>query len=189
MKNEWIYPEKVIKIMRKDYNDLDINRLAIGLVKPNSKVLSVGCGAGREVKYLRSIGCDITAVDKNKEFISSSMKIEFNAKYIHGNVLDINLKDRFDYIIILYNTINAFDSKDKRKKLIERCNDWCNKGGKIIIVYKSVYGSYKYLIYFWLKQSYYCIFPFEVNYWFENTDFKWEQIKYNNARLLVGKKE
>ena len=53
------YRPRVEEIMSSGYEPLSAARLALGLVKPDSTVLSIGCGSGREVAFLVSIGCKV----------------------------------------------------------------------------------------------------------------------------------
>src|SRR3989344_6968026 len=92
--------------MQKPYEDTDPNRLALGLVKPKSKVLSAGCGPGREVKFLLDLKCKVLGIDHSEKMIELSRKLEPKAKYIAGSIVNFKSKDKFDYILCLYNTIN-----------------------------------------------------------------------------------
>ena len=116
------------------------------------------------------------------------MEIQEQLDKMQKDILKFNSKEKFDYILILWFTINAIDSQSKRRRLMDKCYKLCKKGGKLIIIYKSGYRSYKYLLYFWLKQSYYCIFPFQVFSWFDNNKFNWKQKNIGSSVIVVGEK-
>ncbi len=120
--------EKYLDVLKDDYT-LSVMLLALRMVKTNSKVLSIGCGAGREVKYLvNELNCNVTGVDYDEEMIGYSKKIEPKAEYICQDALKFIRKDNYDYVVCLWNTIN-FLKKSERKKLIEVCYKNLKGGG------------------------------------------------------------
>src|SRR3989338_4219045 len=98
--------EKYLNVLKDDYM-MSVMLVALRMVKTNSKVLSVGCGAGREVKYLvRELNCDVTGVDYDPEMISSSKKIEPKAEYFCEDALKFVREGKYDYVVCLWNTVN-----------------------------------------------------------------------------------
>jgi len=186
--NKWKYPSKLLKDMQKEYSLTDNNRLAIGLVKPNSKVLSIGCGPGREVRFLNRIGCDVTAIDIREDYLEASKEVEPNAEYILSDCVNYKSKDKFDYVICLWNTINAIPLQESRKRFIENSYNNLKDNGILIIVYKPIRSAYLYWLKFWNGFSYYPLWPNQVKYLFKDTGFKTKITRICNSRLLVAEK-
>lgn len=76
------------------YTQKDKNLCEILKLKKNKKVLSMGCGAGREVKTLKAMGMTITAVDIDADMINSSKKIEPRANYQKEDIIKFLERER-----------------------------------------------------------------------------------------------
>ena len=128
----WENDKNYIKTLQEYNSDpLSSSKIAIRIVKPNSKVLSAGCGAGREVKFLvRELNCKVTALDISKNMIEMSKKIEPKAKYIQGDMASFLSEEKFDHIVCLWNTINFIPNLTLRKKFIHTCYNNL-RGGEI----------------------------------------------------------
>lgn len=69
------------------------------LVKPNSKILDVGCNKAEILDYLPQVS--YCGLDVNKPVINALRKRGLRAYYADLNTDKIPVKDKFDYIIIL----------------------------------------------------------------------------------------
>ena len=103
----WENDQNYINVLRTiPSNPLSTWRLAMSQIKPYSKVLSAGCGAGREVKYLvRELKCKVVAVDHSKRMIQLSREFEPNAKYILGDMAEFKSRNKFDSVSYTHLTL------------------------------------------------------------------------------------
>jgi SAM-dependent methyltransferase len=173
------------KKLQEGYN-LNADLFALALVQNKKKVLSLGCGAGREVKELIKKDCSVTAVDIDKEMIESSQKIEKKANYILGDFTNKEILKKidsdFDYILLLFNTINYL-KKEEKSNLIKNCFLKLNSQGKIIIVTADLACSFRYLL---------SNLKHRRGYYFLKKEYKiWEKISLENKKsfeiINVGK--
>jgi len=110
-------------------------------IKPNSRVLDVGCGFGRHIKILAGFSKEIIGVDNNENMIQKAKQNlpDFkNVKLFLQNAKKINFdNDSFDYVICMTNTFGDFfegDSfKDIRLDVLKEMKRVCKEGGKIIL--------------------------------------------------------
>lgn len=110
LKNKNMIPNKHNQKMKYDYNmDFnDINSQPYNIakfIKPKSRVLDIGCSAGRLGKYLREqLHCYVIGIDINPEYRSLCEKNldEFYILDVNNfNLLEDFLKDRnFDFVIL-----------------------------------------------------------------------------------------
>jgi 2-polyprenyl-3-methyl-5-hydroxy-6-metoxy-1,4-benzoquinol methylase len=73
----------------------------LALKYPNGKVCDVGCAQGNISLTLGELGCDVTAVDINPDYIEySKMKYEFgNVDWVTGNIEELEFQETFDIVI------------------------------------------------------------------------------------------
>lgn len=70
-------------------------------IKPNSTVLDVGCGSGVLSYLLSKKGCKVTGVDIDKNRVNFCKKRYPNIKFLQQDILKLDLKDKFDYVLCL----------------------------------------------------------------------------------------
>lgn len=170
-------------------NPTDPARLAIGLVKPKSKVLSCGCGEGREVKFLKNIGCKVVAIERNLFILEISQEREPDAEYVLGRFSDFIRPDTFDYVLCLSNTINQTPSIAERKRFIENSYKNLKKGGKLLITTEHAFsrkGAFIRWLFFRNPRFYH---PNQIDCWFKNINFRSiHKIKIGHSTLIVAEK-
>lgn len=186
------YDKLLEKTEQEEYKDTQPERLALGLIKLGSKVLSCGCGSGREVKFLVRLGCEVTAIEKDKRKIKLSKKIEPNAIYYKTDMVTFDKEKEFDYITCLFNTINELKSIDERRSFISNCYGLLKKGGKLLITTTHMFSDLNKLKRKLFgkvdsKQDRY-YFPSQINRWFQDTEFKVSKIKINRTLLIIAEK-
>jgi SAM-dependent methyltransferase len=190
--NKWIAKwdnEENFNYMQKPYEDSDVSYIAINLIKNNSKVLAVGCGSGREVKFLvKERYCNVTAIDISKECVSRSKKFEPNAKYLVADGITKRFENKFDYVICLFNTINYFENEEKRSEFIRTSYDNLKEGGKLIIVTSNAFSAKGKLIRKLLSGKDFHYFPSQIDRWFNGTYFNYKIIKVDKQRLIIAEK-
>lgn len=175
--------------IEEDYSFADNSFIAINLVKPNSKVLSAGCGAGREVEFLvKERNCKVVAIDNQEEMIELSKKREPNAEYHVASITEyMDKPESYDYILCLWNTMNYLTFQE-RLEFIDCCEHNLKIGGKLIIVSGDLSGSWRYFLHnIKYRDSYY--YPHsQINKWFESTKSKLFINKINNSNLIIAEK-
>ena len=189
MHKEWETHQNYIKTLQEDYKLTNPSRLAIGLVKPNSRVLSCGCGAGREVKYLVSIGCEVVAIDNSLKMLKLSKMNEPNAFYKLVDMITYKEEKRFDYIICLWNTINHLKDLEERKQFIKTCKYNLKDGGNLIIITKHKYTNIASFVRSVLSNKDYYFSPKQIDYWFKNMSMVVSKVNIANNVLIVGEKQ
>lgn len=70
-------------------------------IKPNSTVLDVGCGSGVLSHLLSQKGCKVTGVDIDKNRVNFCKKEYPYITFLQEDILKLNLKERFDYVVCL----------------------------------------------------------------------------------------
>lgn len=130
-------------IRSEEQTELEVDFIIKNLkLKPNSKILDLGCGDGRVTKALTQKGFQVTGIDLNQYAIekANSNKSE-NENYICQNILDINYKEEFDAILLIFNHFAIF-SKFEVTKLIKKIEQALVRDGKLLIETASVYQGY-----------------------------------------------
>lgn len=64
-------------------------------------VLDLGCGLGYFCDYLQRKGFDVLAIDIREECLRESKRKNKNVKFIQADITKINLKEKFDTILLL----------------------------------------------------------------------------------------
>ncbi len=186
----WESNPEYMEFMIQDYKNTDPNRLALGLIKRKSEVLSAGCGPGREAKFLvRELDCKVTAIDHSAKMIALSKKTEPKAEYFVASIVDFKAKEKFDYILCLYNTINYLSGFRERKIFVRNSYNSLKQGGKLILVTKHKYTHLGAFLRALFSNKKFCYSPKQIPRWFQGLRFKLEQTKIGkDAILLVAEK-
>jgi len=105
------------------------------VIKPNSNILDVGCGFGKNIKVITGRAKKIVGIDYNKEVLEvakKELKKYHNVNLFLENAKKMHFQDNtFDYVICMGNTFgNMFSIKSQALKEMKRVT---KRGGKIII--------------------------------------------------------
>jgi len=118
-------------------------------IKPNGKVLDIGCGTGYPIaKYLSEKGFSVTGIDISENMIGEALRLEFpNTEFILCDFFDYQPMEKFDGVI-------AFDSffhfpKQKQAEIYPRVSKWMNNGAYFLFTHgkseneliDSIYGE------------------------------------------------
>jgi SAM-dependent methyltransferase len=126
----------------------DPNLELIDELNSGKKILSLGCGGGREVKELVQRKHKVTAIDLSENMIISSKKIEPNAEYFCADAVEFarekGFKLKFDYILGLYAFLGYVD-KWLMRGLIKDLMQMLNEGGSFVLELRRVTESPKYI--------------------------------------------
>lgn len=189
MKLRKIMDSAQIKTTEKYVEELSPYCLALHLVKPGSKVLSAGCGAGREVYFLSNIlNCEVTALDHNIEILNKSRFLNPSVDHILTDIAEFRSNKKYDYVVCLWNTIN-FLTKTQKNKFIKRCEENLKMGGKLIITSQNIFNKLRAFVFNIKLMRMYYYFPSEIKDWFKNTRFIVSNINIENTNLIIGEKK
>lgn len=86
------YINNTIDVDMKEYYEIFESYL-----KPNSKILDVGFGSGRDSLYFNRLGYDVVSIDPVKEFCDNALDIGLSNVY-QLSIEDINYVNEFDAI-------------------------------------------------------------------------------------------
>lgn len=180
-KQEFIAWEKNMDYLRnmKKYRYDDISLDALKRIQPKTRVLSCGCGPGREVRFLvQNKKCKVTAIDISQNMINESKKQEPNARYLCRDFTTFINRERFDYITCLWNTMN-FLSYNERKRFIENSYLNLKKGGLLIITSAHRFSSPR----IFLKT----LFEGKATkeYYYSNTHFSYSKKRQHTGAFLI----
>ena len=135
-------------------------------IKPNSKILDLGCGPGLLDFELGKLGHKILGIDFNIESINyanENMKLD-SIEYLYGNYLTKNFKDKYDVILMIYCDFGALIPCEQ-EIILEKIYDLLSDDGififdvfEISILMKSI-NNYKKWDFstgndFWNKEPY-----------------------------------
>lgn len=119
--------------------------------KENATILQIG-GSSKEItNYLCNICKKVTIIEFSKEKVNciySKEEEQKNLEIIVGNLENINLQEKFDYILMLgtleYANIIMKNEKEPEYELINYCKDRISEDGTILIAVDNKIGV-KYL--------------------------------------------
>jgi SAM-dependent methyltransferase len=108
------------------------------VMKPNAKVLQVGCMNGVRIIALleKRPDLDITGLDLEEEILEIARenfkKFKINAKLVHGDITKPPEMERFDYVACLNNTLGYIPEEEQAIENMKKLGD---------TVILSVYGE------------------------------------------------
>ena len=135
------YYNKHAKEYIQNTKDLDMKEyyeVFESYLKPNSKILDVGFGSGRDSLYFKNKGYIVTSIDPIKEFCDNAKSIGLNS-VIQMSIEDINYINEFDAIWACASLLHL-----KSNKLVDVFNI-CYKALKDngVMYVSSKYGSFE----------------------------------------------
>lgn len=184
--NKIVKSEEYYKVM-ENYKENDLFKYIIKKnIKPNSNVLSCGCGRGREVRELNKLNCNITAIDIDEENLNRSKELEPNAKYILDDFSQFSYYIPFDNILCLWNTFNFLNGKQKRDFIK---NSYINlaKNGTLILTTQLLKDNPRKIL-FNIKHG--IIYYFNnIDKYFDNNKWNIKKINNNGVTIIIALKK
>lgn len=115
-----------IKSLIKKYN-----------IKPGSKVLDIGCGTGKYSSLFNKFGMYQLGIDLSDVAIDKARKLFPECNFQVGNVLELNLNDKYDVIYV--SGLSLFNTSDLNtlKSFLDSLLIFLKKDGIIIFVKTS----------------------------------------------------
>ena len=103
-------------------------------IRPESRVLEIGCGHGVAATYVIERGAHLTAIDRSAKMIAAARKRNPDGEFIQTTLEDADLGDRrFDTIFAC--RVGLFHrDPDRARELAER---WLAPGGTLQVFYDS----------------------------------------------------
>ena len=104
-------------------------------IKPNGKILDIGCGTGYPIaKYFSDNGFSVTGIDISENMLQKAIEQNMkNAKFYLCDFFEYKPIEKQDGII-------AFDSffhfpKERQNEIFAKVSDWINTGGYLLFTH------------------------------------------------------
>lgn len=103
-------------------------------IDKNSKILEIGCGEGRDIKYLLKKGYNVIGMDSSKTVIDKCIEIiGYRDRFKVFDVLCDKTCDKFDYIYSVA-VIHMFLLEEHRDKFYKFIYEHLNNKGKALVI-------------------------------------------------------
>ncbi len=111
-----------------------------------SKILELACGTGTMALSMNELGYyDITATDASEEMLKIAQEKTYYAmpgiKLQKMDYLNIDIKDSFDVIFTVFDSINYLENKAQILKLLNDCHSILNNNGLFIFDFSTPVNS------------------------------------------------
>ena len=119
---------------RKSEKRTDIVNWINEKIKPNSKILDLGCGPGFYTYELGKFGHNLLGIDFNKEsfnYAQENKKLDNLIEYRHCNYLKDTINGKFNVVIMIYCDFGALIPKEQ-KILLEKIKNVLTDDGIFI---------------------------------------------------------
>jgi 2-polyprenyl-3-methyl-5-hydroxy-6-metoxy-1,4-benzoquinol methylase len=95
----------------------------------NGRLLDVGCGAGRHIQQMSSLGWQCMGVDISTRAIENAKKLNPSATFVVGMIDNVEVGEKFDLISMHHVLEHVYDPR----QVIERCFELLRPGGKLVV--------------------------------------------------------
>lgn len=101
-------------------------------------VLDLGCGTGRHLMALASMGLRVTGVDYVQDAFEANraeaMRLNINgARFVEGDARSFAADELFDAVICLYDVIGSYADQDQNILILRNCARHLKRGGHLLI--------------------------------------------------------
>lgn len=151
MKKE--FAEKLLKKVKKSYNiisrDFSATRSYIWkdlevvkkYIKPNDKVLDLGCGNGRLYEFLKDLSIDYLGVDNSVGLINEAKNKypESADKFREGDALDLRFEENQFDAVIMVAVLNHIPSEELRLQVLNNVKRILKPKGYLLMTNWNLY--------------------------------------------------
>lgn len=106
---------------------------------PNS-ILDVACGTGNVSEILAKMNYDVVGIDIASDMIDVAKSKGSNVRYFVQNVCDLQINEKFDMAISLFDSLNYITNSKDLAIGIERVADQLKDGGIFIFDVNTIYA-------------------------------------------------
>jgi SAM-dependent methyltransferase len=110
-----------------------------GYLKPDARVLDLGCGTCTLANWLVGTGATVLAVDREPEFLRHAAA-HARMKTTVADVSDFRTSETFD-LVLLFGVINFIFSAEARLRLYQRIASYLRPSGRLLL--KSQFGHFE----------------------------------------------
>ena len=138
---------KTIKFYNKNYialldrydsaNMSELHNLFDKYILKEHKVLDIGFGSGRDLRYIKNITPNIYGIDASEEFVKSIKRDTFFNNRVYKSILPHIIDFDFKFDVIVSIAVFMHLTKEDIKETIENISKILEENGKIIISYST----------------------------------------------------
>lgn len=122
----WMDQQRSRTLFEKSYLDI-----AISFLKPDSKVLDLGCGTGEPIgQYFIEKGFHVTGVDASNEMLKIAKSRCRDTNFILADMRNLDLNEKFDCIIAWHSYFHL--TQDEQKNMFKIFVKHLNKDGVLL---------------------------------------------------------
>lgn len=119
-------------------------------IKPNSKILDVGCGSGKLLKDFSEKEVEYLGVDNSFAMVKEAQKNYPNHRFVVGDVLELNNlpEINFDYVFCVA-TLHHLPGVNLRIQALKQMKNKIKQDGKIVITVWNLWSQKKFRKLIW----------------------------------------
>jgi ubiquinone/menaquinone biosynthesis C-methylase UbiE len=107
-------------------------------LKPGSKILELGCGTAENLTVFEN-DYKLTGIDISEGMLREAEKKIPDAKFVQADIAAFNIKEKFDFIFCMYDTINHLENLKSWSSLFRCAKKHLNKDGIFIFDFNTLY--------------------------------------------------
>ncbi|WP_372883768.1 class I SAM-dependent methyltransferase [Pyrococcus kukulkanii] len=101
------------------------------------EVLDLACGTGIPTVELANRGYNVVGIDLHEEMLEVARRKTGKVKFIQGNALEINFREEFDAVMMLFSSITYFN-EEELMILFRKVHEALRPGGVFIADFSPV---------------------------------------------------
>jgi SAM-dependent methyltransferase len=106
----------------------------LSLLPPAANILELGCGNGRLARALAAAGHSVTGIDISAPMLASAAALGGeHITYVRMDMAEFMVPDRFDAVIIAYNTLNLLGNLPIIERCLKRTRGHLKEGGQLLL--------------------------------------------------------
>jgi len=103
-----------------------------GYLANGQDILDLGCGNGRLLELLKDYKINYLGIDFSEKLIDEAKASKPNFNFIVGDILDLNLKEKYD-LVFLVATLHHIPSQRLREKVLLNVKSVLKPNGKLLM--------------------------------------------------------